>query len=158
QAQIGAIKLQLSYCQIKASISGRVGLRMVDQGNLVHANDPNPLVSIAQIEPISVLFSLSEDVLPQVLRARKEGRELTVQAMNRDKTALLATGSLLAIDNQVDPTTLMVKFKAIFENKDHALYPNQAVFVRLLVDTRRDAVLIPTTAVQHTPDAEAFVY
>ncbi len=158
QAQIDAIKLQLVYCRITAPISGRVGLRMMDEGNLVRANDSTGLAVITQLEPISLVFSLSEDVLPQVLRARASDKPLTVEAQNRDKTQTLATGTLLAVDNQVDPSTLMVKLKALFENKDHSLYPNQAVNVRLLVDTRKDVVLIPMAAVQHAPDGSMFVY
>lgn len=158
QAQIQAIQLQLTYCRIIAPISGRVGLRIVDQGNLVRANDPSGLAVITQLEPISVVFSLSEDVLPQILKAKASGAPLSVQAQNRDKTVTLATGSLLAIDNQVDSATLMIKLKAVFENQQHTLFPNQAVNIRLLVDTRKNVLLIPAAAVQHRPDASTFVY
>jgi multidrug efflux system membrane fusion protein len=156
QGQIDSANLNLIYCHINSPITGVVGLRLVDQGNIVHASDAGGLVVIAQIEPITVIFSLPEDYLPQVLKTNKDGKLATL-AYNRDLSTYLATGSLLAIDNTVNVNNGMVKFRAIFENKDHSLYPNQFVNVRLLVDTKKEAVLIPTAGVQRSPQT-TFAY
>jgi multidrug efflux system membrane fusion protein len=150
QGQIDSAKLNLVYCNIKSPITGVVGLRLVDQGNIVHQTDAGGLVVITQIEPITVIFTLPEDYLPQILKANKEGK-LAALAYNRDLSTYLATGSLLAVDNVIDINSGTVRFRAIFENKDHSLFPNQFVNVRLLVDTKRGAVLIPQTAVQRSP-------
>jgi multidrug efflux system membrane fusion protein len=157
QGQIDNAKLQLVYCRITSPISGRVGLRLVDPGNIVHATDANGLVVITQLEPISVIFTLPEDNLPQVERQMRARRRLNVDAYDREMKHKLASGSLLTIDNQIDPTTGTVKLKAIFPNSDGSLFPNQFVNARLLVDTIRDAVLVPNAAIQHSPQS-AFVY
>ncbi len=158
QGQIDSINLQLTYCRITAPVSGRIGLRTVDQGNMVHASDPGGLAVITQIEPISVLFSLPQDNLPQIQKAMAGGEPLPAEAYNRDLKTRLADGALAALDNQIDPTTGTVRIKAVFPNKDHALYPNQFVNVRLLVDTRKDAVLVPAAAIQRSPQQTLFVY
>src|SRR5712675_2011385 len=147
QAQIDNQKLLLSYCRITAPLSGRVGLRLVDQGNMIHASDPNGLVVITQVQPIATLFTLPEDSLPEVIQHLKH-EQLGIEAYSRDDQTKLASGKLLTIDNQIDPTTGTVKFKGEFENKDLSLFPNQFVNARLLVDTKRNAVIIPTAAVQ----------
>jgi multidrug efflux system membrane fusion protein len=157
QGQIDNAKLQLVYCRITSPISGRVGLRLVDAGNIVHAADANGLVVITQLQPITVIFTIPEDSLPQVQQQIRAGRHLVVDAYDRDMKRKLASGSLLTIDNQIDPTTGTVKLKAIFQNADDVLFPNQFVNARLLVDTRRAAVLVPNAAVQRSPQS-AFVY
>ena len=118
EAQINTAKLQISYCHIVAPIGGRVGLRMADAGNMIHANDANGLVVIAQIQPIAVLFTIPEDSLPQVLARLRQGASLPVEAWNRDNNAKIATGRLTAVDNRIDPETGTAELKAVFENKD----------------------------------------
>ncbi len=157
QAQVDNAKLQLTYARITAPIGGRVGLRLVDPGNMVHATDANGLLVIIQVEPISVIFTIAEDSLPQVQQQLRSGRHLAVDAYDREMKHKLASGSLLTIDNQIDPTTGTVKFKAVFPNSDGALFPNQFVNARLLVNTIRDTVLVPNAAIQHSPQS-AFVY
>ena len=157
QGQIDNATLQITYCHITASLTGRIGLRLVDEGNMVHASDPNGLAVIAQIQPISVVFTLPEDQISQVFSRPDHGQGLPVDAFNRDLQTMLASGSVLAIDNQVDPTTGTLRIKAVFQNEDGALFPNQFVNARLLVDTRRGAVLVPAAAVQRGPTS-MFVY
>jgi len=157
QGQIDNARLQLVYCRITSPISGRVGLRLVDPGNIVHAADANGLIVITQLEPISVVFSIPEDNLPQLQQQMRAGRRLAVDAYDRDMKRKLAAGSLMTIDNQIDPTTGTVKLKALFENSDNALFPNQFVNARLLVDTRRNVVLVPNAAMQRSPQS-AFVF
>ena len=157
QANIGSAELNITYCRITSPLAGVIGLRVVDQGNMVHASDPSGLVVINMIEPIAVIFPVTEDALPRIQRAVAAGHDVKVEAYNRDLTAKLATGTLMALDNQIDPSSGTVRLKARFDNADHMLYPNQFVNVRLLVDTRKDVVLIPSAAVQHSPTA-TFVY
>jgi multidrug efflux system membrane fusion protein len=147
QAQIDNQKLQLVYCKITAPLAGRVGLRLVDQGNIVHAADANGLVIITQVQPISVLFSLPEDSLQDVIKHMRN-EQLTVEAYSRDDQTKLATGKLLTIDNQIDPTTGTARFKAVFDNRDLSLWPNQFVNVRLMLDVRKNAIVVPLAAVQ----------
>jgi multidrug efflux system membrane fusion protein len=151
QAQVDSAKLNLIYCRITAPIAGIVGLRLIDAGNMVHASDPNGLVVITQQQPIAVVFTIAADHLPQVLKRMKDGNHLEVEAWDRDLTTKLETGTVLAIDNQIDPTTGTVRIKALFPNQGSALYANQFVNARLLVDTLRDAVLVPTAAIQRSP-------
>jgi len=148
QAAVDNAKLQLSFTRITAPISGRLGLRKVDRGNLVSTGDTDGLVVITQTEPISVVFSLPETQLPEVLAQVREGHTLQVQAFDRADEKVIATGQLETIDNQIDTTTGTVKLKARFSNADDLLFPNQFVNVRLLVQTRDDATVIPTAAVQ----------
>jgi len=155
-AQIESAKLNLLYARITAPISGRIGLRLLDAGNMVHANDQNGLLVITQVDPIAVVFTIPEDSLPPVLRRMKSDK-LPVDAYDRDLKTRLAGGMLLTIDNQIDQTTGTVKLKAVFPNKDNALFPNQFVNVRLLVDTLRDTVIVPSASVQHSPEG-TFVY
>ncbi|WP_437230316.1 MdtA/MuxA family multidrug efflux RND transporter periplasmic adaptor subunit [Planctomicrobium sp. SH661] len=149
--------LQLEYCRITAPISGRIGLRLVDRGNIVRANDPNGLMVITQLEPIALLFTIPQDEIPRVQRRMREESTLTVEAYDRDFKTKLATGTLAAIDNQVDAATGTLRLKAMFENKDHVLFPNQFVNARLLVDSIPDAVVVPSVAVQRGPE-NRFVY
>jgi membrane fusion protein, multidrug efflux system len=157
QAQVNSAKLQLTYCRIVAPSGGRVGLRLVDAGNMVHASDANGLVVITQLEPITVLFTIAEGSLPPVLAKLKAGARLTVEAYNQEGKQKLATGTLLTVDNQIDLTTGTVKLKAQFANADGSLFPNQFVNARLLVDTIQNTVLVPNAAIQHSPRS-AYVY
>lgn len=157
KAQIQNAQLQLTYCRITAPISGKIGLRLVDEGNIVHAADTTPLAIINQIEPISVTFSLPEDDLQRVLKASGGEKKLPVELLNRNKTITLTSGTLSAVDSQIDLVTLTAKFKALIDNKEHILFPNQAVNARLLVDLKKNAVLIPAAAVQLSPQTH-FVY
>jgi len=145
-AQINTAKLNLVYAHIKSPIDGKVGLRLVDPGNIVHASDQNGLFVITQLQPIAVLFTLPEDNL-QVVQQHLKSR-LQVQAWSRDDTQLIATGYLETIDNQIDPNTGTFRLKGVFDNHDNALYPNQFVNARLQVYTRQNALTIPVAAVQ----------
>lgn len=156
QAAIDNQKLQLTYSRITSPIDGRVGLRLVDPGNIVHATDTNGMIVITQVQPIAVIFTLPEDVLPQVV-AQMRGRELTVEAYSRDNDTKLAGGRLLTIDNQIDPTTGTVKLKAQFDNRDLSLWPNQFVNARLLLSSRQNAIVIPSAAIQNGAQGP-FVY
>lgn len=151
QAQIDNAKLQLVYSHITAPISGRIGLRLVDIGNMVHATDLNGLLVITQLQPISVLFSLPQDQLPEVVAKMHAAKALIVEAFDRDNTEKIATGKLLTIDNQIDTTTGTYKLKATFDNTKNELFPNQFVNVHLLVDTKKNVVLVPTTAILRGP-------
>jgi len=157
QAAIDNAKLQLTYAHITAPISGRVGLRLVDVGNMVHANDQNGLLVITQVQPIAVLFTLPEDNLPAVLTKLHSGDRLPVEAYDRAGRIRLATGSLLTIDNQIDQSTGTTRLKAVFDNKDNALFPNQFVNAKLLLDIRSEAIIVPAAAVQRGPQG-TFVY
>jgi multidrug efflux system membrane fusion protein len=157
QAQIDSAKLLLSYCKITAPISGRIGLRQVDQGNMVHAADVSGIAVITQLQPISVLFSIPEDSLPAVLKKLRANPKLPVDAYNRDGTDLLARGTLLTVDNQIDQTTGTSKLKALFSNSENNLFPNQFVNVRLHLDTMHNAVIVPAAAIQRGPEGN-FVY
>jgi multidrug efflux system membrane fusion protein len=148
QGLIDSIRLQLTYCRILAPINGRVGLRLVDPGNMVHANDPGGLAVIAQVEPIAVVFTIAQDSLPSVLARMRSASPVPVDAYDREGRTKLASGVLFAVDNQIDVGTGTVKLKASFANSDGALFPNQFVNVRVLVDLLRDAVLVPVEAVQ----------
>jgi multidrug efflux system membrane fusion protein len=157
QAQIDNARLQLTYSRITSPITGRIGLRLVDLGNLVRANDATGLAVVAQTQPISVIFSLPEDSLRSVLPKVREGKTLTVEAYDRELSTRFASGTLLALDNQVDPNTGTIRLKAIFPNEKETLYPNQFVNARLLTDTRKEAVIVPAAAIQQSPQS-IFVY
>jgi multidrug efflux system membrane fusion protein len=157
QSQIDSAKLQLTYSRITAPISGRIGLRLVDAGNIVHASDTNGLLVITQLQPVSVIFSLPQDQLPQVNAKLRSGTQLVVDVYDRDDTAKIASGKLQTIDNQIDLTTGTYKLKSIFSNEDNSLFPNQFVNVHLLVDTKRDLTIIPTAAIQRGPQG-TYVY
>ncbi len=157
QAAIDSTRVNLNYTRITSPITGIVGLRQVDIGNIVAANSSTGLVVITQVEPISVIFTLPEDQLPQVFERMKGGRKLVAEAWDRGNLQKLATGSLLTVDNQIDTTTGTAKLKAVFDNHDGALYPNQFVNVRLVLENRTNALTIPAAAVQ-TGSSGPFVY
>jgi membrane fusion protein, multidrug efflux system len=148
KAQIDNQKLQLTYSRIIAPISGRVGLRLVDAGNMVHATDAGGMLVITQVQPISVIFTLPEDNLPEVSAQMGKGTQLTVEAYSRDDKTKLADGKLQTIDNQIDQTTGTVKLKSVFDNRDLSLWPNQFVNIRLFLSMRKDATVIPAAAIQ----------
>lgn len=150
QAQVDNSKLNLTYTRITAPISGRVGLKQVDIGNMVHAADANGLVVITQLQPIAVIFTLPEDNLPPVTQHMRNG-QLQVEAYSRDDQNKLATGKLLTIDNQIDPTTGTGKLKAVFDNRDRTLWPNQFVNARLLLEVRKNNTVVPAAAIQRGP-------
>lgn len=150
EATIANAKLNLVYCHIMSPITGRVGLRLVDVGNMVHAADTNPLLVITQLQPIAVIFTLPEDNLQTVASHMRQG-PLSVEAYSRDDQTKIATGKLLTIDNQIDQTTGTGRLKAMFDNQDNVLWPNQFVNVRLLLETHKDTTVIPSVAVQNGP-------
>ena len=157
QGQIESARVNLIYCRITSPISGRVGLRLMDPGNIVHASDTTGLVVITQLQPITVVFTIPEDSLPPVMDKLRAGERLPVEAFDREQKRQLATGSLLTVDNQIDPTTGTVRLKAIFPNSGNELFPNQFVNARLLFDVKRQTTLVPTAAIQRGPQG-AFVY
>ena len=150
QATIENAKLNLVYCHITSPISGRVGLRLVDPGNMVHAADTNALLVITQLQPIAVLFTLPEDSLPTVSQHMAKGT-LDVEAYSRDDQTKLGSGKLETIDNQIDQTTGTGRLKAVFDNKDNSLWPNQFVNIRLLLEIKKDSTVIPSAAIQRGP-------
>jgi multidrug efflux system membrane fusion protein len=157
QGQIDSARLQLTYSRITAPTSGRVGLRQVDPGNIVRATDVNGVVTITQLQPISVIFPIPEDNLPKLMAKVKGRQRLAVDAYDREQKQKLANGTLLTLDNQIDPATGTVKLKAVFPNTKNELFPNQFVNARLLIDTKKDAVIIPSAAIQRGAQG-TFVY
>jgi multidrug efflux system membrane fusion protein len=157
QGLIDTAKVQLVYCKITSPISGRVGLRQVDPGNVVHATDTTGMLVITQLQPITVVFNVAEDSIPQIQQRLRKGNRLVVEAYDRSETEKLGTGTLLTIDNEINTTTGTVKLKAIFNNNNDALFPNQFVNARLLVNVQRGVILIPTAAIQRNTQG-AFVY
>ncbi len=157
QGAVDNAKVNLIYCHITSPIDGRVGLRLVDPGNIVQANSTTALVVVTQLQPITVIFSVAEDYLPQIQKELKAGHRLDVMAFDRDQQTKIASGSLLTLDNIIDTTTGTVKLKAIFPNGDAALFPNQFVNARLTVTTLKNATLVPTAAIQRNAQG-AFVY
>jgi multidrug efflux system membrane fusion protein len=157
EGNLQSAKVNLAYCHIASPIDGRVGLRLVDPGNLAVANSSTPLVVVTQIRPITVVFSVAEDYLPQIQQQLRQGHRLTVEALDRAQQKKIATGSLLTLDNQIDTGTGTIKLKAIFPNQDDSLFPNQFVNAKLLVDTHPGVLLIPAFAIQRNAQG-AFVY
>lgn len=157
QGQIDNARLQLTYTRIKAPFTGRIGLRLVDAGNIVRANDPTGLAVITQLQPIAVLFNLPQDSLQPIMARLRTGQVLPVEAYDRDLKHRIAAGSLLTTDNVIDANTGTLRFKAVFPNDDNMLFPNQFVNARLLVETLRDRVIIPTAAIQRGPGG-TYVY
>ena len=156
QALVDNAKLNLVYCHITAPESGRIGLRLVDPGNMVHATDANPLLVITQLQPITVIFTLPEDQLQTVAQRMHKG-PLPVDAYGRDDQTKIASGKLLTIDNQIDTTTGTARLKAVFDNQDNTLWPNQFVNIHLLLETRKNAIVVPAAAVQRGPQG-SYVY
>src|ERR1700680_3644778 len=156
QAQIDNAKLQIVYCHITAPFNGRIGLRQVDPGNIAHASDATPMLVLTQLQPIAVIFTLPEDVLPSVAQHMQRAT-LEVDAFGRDDQTKLATGKLLTIDNQIDPATGTAKLKAVFNNTDNQLWPNQFVNANLLLETRKNSTVVPTAAILRGPQG-TYVY
>ncbi|MBA3695253.1 MAG: MdtA/MuxA family multidrug efflux RND transporter periplasmic adaptor subunit [Methylotenera sp.] len=157
QSQIDNAKLQLTYTRITAPISGRIGLRQIDAGNIVHQSDANGILSIAEVKPISVVFSVPQDNLSSVLTPMRKGQKLAVAVYGRDQQKKLAEGFLLSADNQIDTTTGTVKLKAQFANEDESLFPNQFVNVRVLLGTNKNSLVVPSAAIQRGSQG-TFVY
>ena len=157
QAAINSAKLNLNYTKILAPLSGRIGLRQVDAGNMVHAADANGIAVITQLQPIAVLFTIPEDQLPPVLEKLRQGVKMPTEAYDRANTKKLADGILLTVDNQIDATTGTSRLKAQFPNNDYALFPNQFVNVRMGLETKHGAIIIPAVAIQRGPTG-TFVY
>jgi len=157
KSQVDNAKLQLTYSRITAQISGRIGLRQVDPGNIVHSGDQNGIVVITQLQPVTVLYTVPQHLLPQVMKRIQSGDTVGVEAWDRDQKAKLADGALASADNQVDPQTGTVKLKAQFANDDNGLFPNQFVNVRMKLDTLHNAVIVPAPAVQRGAQG-MFVY
>jgi len=156
-ANIENAKLQLTYSKVPAPITGVVGLRLVDPGNIVHASDTTGMIVITQLQPIVVLFTIPEDSLPQVTQKLRAGAHLPVDAYNRDNSKKLASGMLVTLDNQIDSTTGTSRLKAVFDNKDNSLFPQQFVNIRLLVNTLTNQIVVPNVAVQNGQQG-TFVY
>jgi membrane fusion protein, multidrug efflux system len=157
QGAIDSAKLQIVYSHVTAPISGRIGLRLVDVGNIVHATDANGLLVITQLQPIAVIFSLPQDQLPQVASKLQKGDQLVVEAYDRDDTSKIESGKLLTIDNQIDTSTGTYKLKAVFNNDRNILFPNQFVNVHLLADIKKNLVIVPSSAIQRGPQG-TYVY
>lgn len=157
EGQLANAKVNLIYTHITAPIAGRVGLRLVDPGNIIQANSTTVLVVITQLQPITVIFSVAEDALGPVQQQLRKGKKLSADAFDREESTKLASGSLLTLDNVIDTTTGTLKLKAVFDNKDNALFPSQFVNVRLLVDTLHNETLIPNPAIQRNAQG-AYVY
>ncbi len=157
EASIDSAKLNLDYCVIKAPVSGKIGLRLVDKGNMVHASDTTGLAIIAQMHPISATFTLPEDKVPVVLKAFRTNTSLEVEAYDRSDSKMITKGTLASIDNQIDATTGTLKLKALFDNADDMLFPNQFVNIHLLVQTQQKALYVPSAAVQFGSQG-SFVY
>jgi multidrug efflux system membrane fusion protein len=158
QAQLDNAKLNLDYTRVTAPISGLVGFRQVDPGNMVHASDAGGLVSIAQVRPITAVFTIPEDRLLPVLKKIGAGETLTADAYDREQKVRLARGTLLTVDNGIDATTGTLRCKAVFDNADGLLFPNQFVNIRLLLETERGVTLVPSAAIQQGPQQSTFVY
>jgi membrane fusion protein, multidrug efflux system len=156
EATVENARLNLVYCHITAPVDGRIGLRLVDPGNIVHAADTNPMLVITELQPITAIFTLSEDQLPNVSQHMSKST-LQVDAYSRDDQTKLTTGKLLTIDNQIDQTTGTGKLKAVFANKANELWPNQFVNIHLLLETQKNVTVVPSAAVQHGPQG-TYVY
>jgi len=157
QGLIDSANLNITYSRITAPITGRIGLRLVDPGNIVHAADTNGLLVITQIQPISVIFTIAEDQLPAVVKKMNAGQHLTVDAYSRDDNTKIASGTLTTLDNQIDPTTGTLRLRATFDNQDNSLFPNQFVNARLLVQEKHGVTLVPNAAIQRNSQA-TYVY
>ena len=157
KAQIQATQLNITYCNVTAPVSGRVGLRLVDEGNQVHASDTTGLLVVTQIQPITVIFTIPEDSVPAVQPKLNAGDKLVVSAFDRAQKNQIATGTLLTSDNQIDPSTGTLRMRAIFQNTDNALFPNQFVNTRLTVETKKGVVIVPVAAIQYGTQG-TFVY
>ncbi len=158
RASLDNAKLNVTYAHITAPISGRVGLRRVDAGNMVRTSDPDGLLTISQVQPIAATFTIPEDQLPPVLKRLRAGEKLAVEAHDREQRNRLAQGTLLTVDNRIDATTGTLKCKAVFANDDEALFPHQFVNIRLLVERKQGVTLVPSAAIQRGAQQSTFVY
>ncbi|APJ04305.1 MdtA/MuxA family multidrug efflux RND transporter periplasmic adaptor subunit [Silvanigrella aquatica] len=149
KGQLDAVKVNLKYCKITSPISGLAGLRQVNPGNYAQTTDPNGIVFINKLQPISIIFSIPEDYLPKILDRMKNKEKLQTQAYNREQSNIIATGELLTTDNQIDTTTGTIKLRAQFQNEAYKLFPNQFVNIKLLIDTLNNVTTVPTAAIQH---------
>jgi multidrug efflux system membrane fusion protein len=157
QGQLDNARVNLAYCHITSPIDGRVGLRLVDLGNIVQANSTTPLVVVAQLQPITVIFSVDQSYLPQIQQQLRQGHTMTVNALDKTQETNIAAGTLLTLDNEVDPTTETVKLRASFKNSDSSLFPNEFVNARLLLTTQKGDTVVPSAAIQRNAQG-AFVY
>jgi multidrug efflux system membrane fusion protein len=157
QAAVDTAKLQLVYCKITSPLTGRIGLRLVDQGNIIHATDTGGVAVITQLQPITVVFNIREDDVPRVLKKLYAHIRMRVDAYDHDIRNKIATGELLTVDSSIDVNSSTLRFKAVFPNTDNALFPNQFVNARLLIDTERNAIIVPTAAIQRSPQS-VYVY
>jgi multidrug efflux system membrane fusion protein len=157
QGQVNNAQVQLGYCHITSPIAGRVGLRLVDPGNVVMASPGTPLVAITQLQPITVIFSVAEDFVPEIQQQLAQGHHMAVEAYDRTQEKRIATGEFLALDNLIDTNTGTIRVRSIFTNENSTLFPNQFVNVRLLIETLHDATLLPAPVIQRNAQA-AFVY
>ncbi|HEX4134712.1 MAG TPA: MdtA/MuxA family multidrug efflux RND transporter periplasmic adaptor subunit [Bryobacteraceae bacterium] len=157
QGMVNAAKVNVAYCHITSPITGVVGLRLVDPGNIVHAADTNGMLVIAQVQPISVIFTISEDQLPPILQKIRAGQTLQVDAWDREMKSKIASGTLSTIDNLIDQTTGTLKVRAVFDNANRALFPNQFVNARLLQQEKTHVTLLPSAAIQRNTN-ETYVY
>jgi multidrug efflux system membrane fusion protein len=158
RARIDSAQLNLAYARITAPISGRVGFRQIDPGNMIRANDAGGLLTITQFQPITTVFTIAQDHLPAVLSKWSAGEKLGVEAYDRAQKVKLATGHLLTLDNQIDPATGTLKCKAVFTNDSGTLFPNQFVNIRLLVEMKRGVTLVPSAAIQRGAQQTSFIY
>jgi multidrug efflux system membrane fusion protein len=156
-AAIASARVQLDYTSIRSPLEGRVGIRQIDQGNIIHAADTNGLVVITQLQPISVVFTLPEQNLRLIHQQSPTGEGMQVQAVDRDDNTVLDTGEIAVVNNQIDPTTGTIQIKATFPNKNYQLWPGQFINARLLLRTQKDGIVVPAQTVQNGPDG-AFVY
>jgi multidrug efflux system membrane fusion protein len=157
EGNLANAKVQLAYCFIHAPFNGRAGLRLIDPGNIVHAANTNALVVIAQLQPITVIFSVDAEFLPAIQRQLLAGNKMTVEAWNQDITQKLATGTFMTMDSLIDVATDTIRIRALFDNKDLMLFPNQFVNAKLIIDTLHNVTLVPTPALQRNPQG-AFVF
>ncbi len=158
QGQIEATKVNLIYCKIISPINGRIGLRLVDPGNYVQTSDTNGIAVVNMLNPITVIFSIPEDNIPEVMQKAYAGQSLSVYAYDRQQNKLLAMGKLLTVDNQIDPTTGTVRLRAQFQNANNVLFPSQFVNIRLLVKTLQHQMTVPTAAIQNSTNGSRFIY
>jgi multidrug efflux system membrane fusion protein len=157
KGQIDNAKLQIAYTKITAPFSGQVGLRQVDPGNIVHTGDANGIVVVTQLQPITAIFTLPEDTIPRIMKHIQAGDKIIAEAWDRDNKTKLSAGEVFAVDNQVDQSTGTIKLRSEFSNEDNALFPSQFINIRCLLETRKDVLLVPVSAIQHGSEG-TFVY
>jgi multidrug efflux system membrane fusion protein len=152
EAQVLVAKLNIEYTRITSPVNGRVGLQMIDVGNMVHPSDASGLAVLSQLTPIAVVFALPQQLLPSILSRLRQGHAIKIEAYTQDDQTKIGEGELLTVDNEIDPATSTAKFKGVLDNRQMLLWPNQSVNIRMLLETRRDAITIPSAAVLHGAD------